>query len=557
MRILTALLFVAVMHGASLPPARATNGMVSSASAPATDVGVEILRKGGNAVDAAVATAFALAVTYPAAGNIGGGGFMIVRMADGRAAAIDYRETAPAQASKIMFLDASGQVIPNASKTGHPAVGVPGTVAGMVLAHQKFGKLPWKDIVAPAIRLAKDGFPVSYSLAHSLRAQEKKFSPYAASRRIFHDVSEGALFRQPELAATLQRIATRGRSGFYEGETAALLAKEMSAHGGLVGLDDLKNYQAVMREPVRVSYRGYELLSMPPASSGGFLLAHMLGILSGYDLARLGHNSSATYHLLIEAMKRAYADRAAYFGDPAFVKVPLAGLLSPSYIERRRGEIDENRATPSQQVREGQPPSKESSETTHFSVVDAAGNAVSNTYTLRDGYGSGITVEGAGFLLNNVMDEFAAKAGAPNAFGFPAGEANTIAPGKRPISSQTPAIGVKQGKLAFVVGTPGGTTIPNTVLQVVLNLIDHGMNVQEAVDAPRIHHQWLPDEVQVEKYALSEDVIRALKAKGHHLVSPARSRIIGMVHAIAIDPDTGVRLGASDARGADGKAAGH
>jgi gamma-glutamyltranspeptidase/glutathione hydrolase len=283
----------------------------------------------------------------------------------------------------------------------------------------------------------------------------------------------------------------------------------------------------------------------------------MLGILSGYDLTKLGHNSSATYHLLIEAMKRAYADRAAYFGDPAFVKVPLTGLLSPRYIDRRRSEIDENRATPSQQVREGQPPTKESSETTHFSVVDAADNAVSNTYTLRDGYGSGITVEGAGFLLNNVMDEFAAKAGAPNAFGFPAGEANTIAPGKRPISSQTPTIGVKQGKLAFVVGTPGGTTIPNTVLQVVLNLIDHGMNVQEAVDAPRIHHQWLPDEVQVERYALSEDVIRALKAKGHQLVSPTRSRIIGMVHAIAIDPETGVRLGASDARSADGKAAGH
>jgi gamma-glutamyltranspeptidase/glutathione hydrolase len=554
--IFIAAVIAAELQAASPPPVRAMHGMVSSASAPATEAGVEVLRKGGNAVDAAVATAFALAVTYPTAGNIGGGGFMIVRMADGRTAAIDYRETAPRKASKRMFLDAAGKVIPDASKTGHRAVGVPGTVAGMVMAHQKFGKLEWKELVTPAIRLAEDGFAVTYALARSFQSQEKKFQPYAASKRIFR-AEEGAKFRQMELAETLKRIAEHGRAGFYEGKTARLLAHEMAAHGGLIDLEDLKAYKAVNREPVRASYRGYDLLSMSPVSSGGFLLAQMLGMLERHDLSKLGHNSSEKYHLLIEVMKRGFADRAAYFGDPAFVKTPLAGLLSRDYIERRAREIDLNRATPSAAVREGKPPFVESSETTHFSVVDAEGNAVSNTYTLRDGYGGGITVEGAGFLLNNVMDEFAAKAGAPNAFGFPAGEANTIAPGKRPVSSQTPTIGVKDGKLAFVVGTPGGTTIPNTVLQVVLNLIDHGMNVQEAVDAPRIHHQWLPDEVRYERFGLAADVIRGLEARGHKLVPSDRVAVIGMVHAIAIDQKTGVRLGASDARSADGKAAGH
>jgi len=554
--IFIATVLAAALQAASPPPTRARHGMVSSASAPATDAGVEVLRKGGNAVDAAVATAFALAVTYPTAGNIGGGGFMIVRMSDGRTAAIDYRETAPRTASKTMFLDAAGKVIPDASKTGHRAVGVPGTVAGMVMAHEEFGKLKWKDVVAPAVRLAGEGFEVTHALARSFQSQEKKFAPYAASKRIFN-AEEGTRFRQPQLAETLTRIAEHGRAGFYEGKTAELLAREMAAHGGLIGMEDLKGYKAVRREPVRASYRGYDLLSMSPVSSGGFLLAQMLGMLERHDLGKLGHNSSEKYHLLIEVMKRAFADRAAYFGDPAFVKTPLAGLLSREYIDRRAREIDRNRATPSAEIREGKPSERESSETTHFSVVDADGNAVSNTYTLRDGYGGGITVEGAGFLLNNVMDEFAAKAGAPNAFGFPAGEANTIAPGKRPVSSQTPTIGVKDGKLAFVVGTPGGTTIPNTVLQVVLNLIDHGMNVQEAVDAPRIHHQWLPDEIRYERFGLAADVIRGLETRGHRLVASDKVGVIGMVHAIAIEAKTGVRLGASDARSPDGKAAGH
>jgi gamma-glutamyltranspeptidase/glutathione hydrolase len=534
---------------------------VSTASAPATLAGVEILKKGGNAVDAAVATAFALAVTYPTAGNIGGGGFMIIRMADGRAAAVDYRETASDRASKTMFLDANGGVIPNASKTGHRSVGVPGTVAGMAMALEKFGSLPWKDVLAPAIRLAAEGFPVTYSMARSLRGQQKKFAPYKESSRVFlrggRFYEEGETLRQPELAATLKRIAEKGPREFYEGRTAQLLADEMKAHGGVITVEDLRAYKAILREPVRGRYRGYELMSMSPVSSGGFLLMQMLGMLEPFDLAAAGHNSSARNHLVIEAMKRAFADRAAFFGDPAFVKVPLAGLLSPAYIAGRSRSIDPSRATPSADIREGAPPAAESSETTHFSVADKSGNAVSNTYTLRDGYGSGITVTGAGFLLNNVMDEFAAKAGAPNAFGFPAGEANTIAPGKRPVSSQTPTIAVKDGKLAFVVGTPGGTTIPNTVLQVVLNLIDHGMNIQEAIDAPRIHHQWLPDVVRYEKFGLSPDVMRALEARGHKLVPPDEAGRIGMAHGIAIDAKTGVRLGASDARSPDGLAAGH
>lgn len=527
--------------------------MVSSASALATDVGVQILKQGGNAVDAAVAVAFALAVTYPTAGNIGGGGFMIVRMADGRSAAIDYREMAPLRATKTMFLDAAGTVIPGASKTGHRSVGVPGTVAGMALAREKFGRLKWADLVLPAQRLAEAGFPVSYSFARSLGGLRLKAKDFSETQRVFLRVKEGDRLRQQDLAATLSRIAQSGPREFYEGHTADLLEKEMAAHGGLITKADLKAYRAEERQPVRGSYRGYELLSMPPASSGGFLLVQMLKMLEHYDVAKLGPNSSAGVHLLAEVMKRAFADRAAYFGDPAFVKVPLAGLLSPQYIAGRIRTIDIARATPSSEIREGSPAANESNDTTHFSIVDAEGNAVSNTYTLRDGYGSGITVTGAGFLLNNVMDEFAAKAGAPNQFGFPAGETNTIAPGKRPISSQTPTIATRDGKLAFVTGTPGGTTIPNTVLQVVLNLIDHGMNIQEAVDAPRIHHQWLPDIIRYEKYGLSVDVVKALEQRGHKLEVGA----IGMVHAVQIENSTGIRLGASDSRSADGKAAGY
>lgn len=559
------LLAVALTFGtcfaATPKPVRAKHAIVTSASGIASETGAAILKKGGNAVDAAVATAFALAVTYPTAGNIGGGGFMVIRMNDGRATTIDYRETAPGKASKTMFLDAKGNVIEGASKTGHRSVGVPGTVAGMALALEKYGKLKWRDVVEPARKLAADGFLVSHDFARSLKSLDAKAKNFPETRRVFQKsgayFQEGELFRQPDLAATLARIAEKGPREFYEGRTAELLAKEMSANGGLISVDDLRQYRAIERAPVRGTYRGYELISMAPTSSGGFLLLQMLGMLERFDLASLGHNSSAKYHLLIEAMKRSYADRAAFVGDPGFVKVPVAGLLSRAYVESRSKSIDPDRATPSERIREGSPAKSESSETTHFSVVDAAGNAVSNTYTLRDGYGSGITVTGAGFLLNNVMDEFAAKAGAPNAFGFPAGEANTIAPGKRPVSSQTPTIATKDGKLAFVVGTPGGTTIPNTVLQVVINMIDHGMNVQEAVDSPRIHHQWLPDQVRFEKFGVAADVRRGLESRGQKLQPEKDAATIGMVHAIQVEPGTGVRLGASDSRSADGRAVGY
>ena len=548
-------LFATAAMAASPRPARAPKAMVSSASGLASQVGVDILRQGGNAADAAVATAFALAVTYPAAGNIGGGGFMIVRMQDGRASAIDYRETAPAKAHKAIFLDAKGDVIPGASKTGHKSVGVPGTVAGMAMALEKYGTMKWRDVVEPARRLAADGFTVSHDMARSMGGLKAK--GFAESNRVFVSVArEGALFKQPELAATLGRIAEEGPREFYEGKTARLLAAEMASNGGLIELGDLKTYKAIEREPIRGSYRGYELMSMPPTSSGGLLLMQMLAILERHDIAAMGNESSAKYHLLVETMKRCYADRAAYVGDPGFVKVPLLELLSKGYVDKRAASIDLTRATPSSEIREGLGAPKESADTTHFSIVDAAGNAVSNTYTLRDGYGSGITVGGAGFLLNNVMDEFAAKAGAPNAFGFPAGEANTIAPGKRPVSSQTPTIAVRNGKVAFVVGSPGGTTIPNTVLQVVINLIDHGMNVQEAADAPRIHHQWLPDVIKFEKYGMPADVAAALSAKGHKLAPAKDAAAIGMVHAVQVDA-AGVRLGASDSRSADGRALGY
>jgi len=557
---LSVLLIACLLRAASPQPVVARHGMVSSASGLASEAGVEILQAGGNAADAAVATAFALAVTYPTAGNIGGGGFMVIRLADGTAIAVDYREAAPAAATPGMFLDKKGEVIPGASTTGHRAAGVPGTVAGMALVHTKFGKLSWRAVLAPAIRLAEKGFPVSRDLARSLRQQEKKFKASPESVRLFLNdgkfYQEGDLLRQQDLSETLRRLVSQGPRDFYEGRTAHLLAHEMRANGGLITVEDLKAYKAQLREPLRGAYRGYELLSMSPVSSGGFLLLQMVQSLERHDLSSLGHNSSAKCHLLIETMKRSYADRASYFGDPAFVKIPLAALLSPAYIEARSRSIDPARATPSSGIREGTPPA-ESQETTHFSVVDAQGNAVANTYTLRDGYGGGITVPGAGFLLNNVMDEFAPKAGAPNAFGFPAGQANTIAPGKRPVSSQTPTIALKNGKVAFLLGSPGGTTIPNTVLQVVLNLIDHGMNIQEAIDAPRIHHQWLPDVVRYERYGLAMDVIRALEAKGHKLIPASETRSIGMVHGIAIDPETGERLGASDARSPDGRAVGY
>ena len=537
-------------------PVRGQKVMVASASEHATRAGLEILRTGGNAVDAAVAVGLALAVAYPIAGNIGGGGFMVVRTAAGKTVAIDYRETAPAKARRDLYLDASGKVIPNASITGYLAPGVPGTVAGMALALEKYGTRKWRDVVEPARRLAAEGFPVSYTLARTLR--ESKLDRFPESKRVFlrggNLYREGETIRQPDLAETLKRLQEKGPREFYEGRTAELIADAMRANRGLITRADLKAYRPVVREPIRGTYRGYEVVTMPPPSSGGVALIEMLNMLEQYDVGALGHNSSRKYHLFTEVMRRAFADRAEYMGDPGFVKMPIAGLTSKRYAKDLVKGIDLAKVTPSAQVKAGKPAAYESPQTTHFSVVDAQGNAVSNTYTLNTAYGSGVTVRGAGILLNNEMDDFTSKPGVPNAFGLIQGEANSIAPGKRPLSSMTPSLVLKEGKLVLVVGSPGGPTIINTVLQVIVNVVDHGMNVRQAVTEPRIHHQWLPDATQVEPYGLSADVSEALRARGHQLAD--NPRYIGDAQVVMIDPKSGVRLGASDPRSPDGLAAG-
>jgi gamma-glutamyltranspeptidase / glutathione hydrolase len=542
-------------------PVRARRSMVASASGPASDVGAEVMRGGGNAVDAAVAVGLALAVTFPSAGNLGGGGFMVLRMADGRATAIDFREMAPARASRDMYVGPDGKLIPEASLVGYRAPGVPGTVAGLSLALERYGTRKWADVVAPARKLAQEGFVVTHAVSQSLRRAEV-LSRFPESRRIFQrdgrPFEEGERFKQPDLAATLLRIQQRGPREFYEGKTADLLAADMQANGGLITREDLRAYRAVERKPVRGTYRGHELITMPPPSSGGIALLEMLNILEHVDTAALrglGYNSSARYHLLIETMRRAFADRAEFLGDPDFVKVPVTGLTSKAYAAGLFRAIDRSRATPSTAVKHGEPAPHESPETTHYSVVDEAGNAVAVTYTLNTSYGSGVTVRGAGFLLNNEMDDFAAKPGEPNVFGLIQGERNAIAPRKRPLSSMTPTLVLKDGKLLFAIGSPGGPTIINTVLQVVSNVVDHQMNLMQAIAAPRIHHQWLPDVVRHEPLGLSRDVLEALRARGHRLTD--QPSYIGDAQGVMIEPGTGTRLGASDPRNPDGRSAGY
>jgi len=529
--------------------------MVVAQEPLAADVGLSILRKGGNAVDAAVAVGFALAVTHPFAGNLGGGGFMLIRLADGRTTFLDFRERAPAKATHDMYLDVAGQVTRD-SLEGWRASGVPGTVRGLQLAHSKFGRAKWADDVAPAIELASTGFEVSYSMAESLRGS-RNLSRFAESKRIFQ--KNGAFFEagdrlvQPELAKTLQRIAESGGADFYEGETARILAAEMARNGGLITLDDLKNYTAVERQPLTGKYRGnYEIVTSPPPSSGGVGILQMLGMLEGTGYEKTGAGSAATYHYLAEAMRRFYADRSEYMGDPDFVKVPVAGMLAPAYIASLRASIDPERATPSSQIRPGHPAGAESLETTHFNVVDSEGNAVAMTYTLNGGYGSGVTVPRLGFLLNNEMDDFASQPGQPNMFGLVQGERNAIQPNKRPLSSTVPTIVLRDGKLFLVVGAPGGSFIPSAVTQVILNVIDFKMNAQDAVDAPRIHHQWLPDKLRCEK-GISPDTVALLKARGYDVdFSPAV--VLARVEAILVDG--GWLEGGSDGR-AVGKAAGY
>lgn len=542
-------------RAASREPVRAKHGMVASTSVIASKAGVDVLKRGGNAVDAAIAVAFALAVTYPAAGNLGGGGFMMIRLKDGRATAIDYREMAPAAAHRNVYVDDKGRLIEGegSSTLGYRASGVPGTVAGMQLAHEKYGsgKFSWRQLVEPARRLAADGFPMPYSLARSLRGNGERLDAYPETKRIYlkdgEFWNEGEVWRQPELAATFARLQQFGPREFYEGRTARLISEDMRRHNGLITLEDMKNYVAKEREPLRSTYRGHEVISMPPPSSGGAVLIEMLNILEGFDLKKLGHSSSERYHLLTESMRRAFADRAEFMGDADFVNVPVRGLVDKKYAEKRRASIQMERASTSVEIRAGEPAGAEPTETTHFTVVDAEGNCVSNTYTLNDSYGSKVVIRGTGILMNNEMDDFAAKPGVPNLYGLIQGERNAVAPRKRPLSAMTPTFVLrKDGSLWFAVGSPGGPTIINTVLQVISNIIDHEMNIQQAIEAPRIHHQWLPDEIVHEPFGLSADTARALQARGHKLSS--RLRYMGDAQGIMIEEKTKVRLGASDPR---------
>jgi gamma-glutamyltranspeptidase/glutathione hydrolase len=535
---------------------RADRGMVVSASAIASEAGAQVLAAGGNAVDAAIATGFALAVTYPTAGNIGGGGFMVIRFPDGRATTIDFREKAPAAAHPEMFTDSTGAYSARIHHRTHVAVGVPGTVAGFALAHQRYGTGAWARLVQPAVTLAADGFVVPTGLASSLAGAVQRLSMYPATVAAYSrngvPYAAGERMQLADLSRTLARIRDQGRDGFYRGETARLIAEDMRANGGLITEADLAAYEAKERAPVRGTYRGYEVISMPPPSSGGIALVEMLNILEGYDLAAAGHNSPRAVHLLAESMRRAFLDRARFVGDPDFTDVPVARLTDKAYAAALRSGISPERAgrsAPSQAV-EGY----ESDETTHYSVVDANGMAVSVTYTLEAGYGLGAVVPGAGFLLNNEMGDFNGKPGLTDTTGLIGTAPNVARPGKRMLSSMTPAILAKDGKVVAVIGSPGGRTIINTVLQVALNVMAFGMPIQEAVNAPRMHHQWLPDAITVERDRFPEATLAALRAMGHTVRVGGQQ---GTAHSVLVDPVTGVRVGAPDPRDRDAGASGH
>lgn len=530
--------------------ARGRHGAVVSGEAHATRVGLSVLRAGGNAVDAAVATLLTLAVTHPQAGNLGGGGFLVVRMADGRTAALDFRETAPAAAHRDMYLRADGTVDPRKSRIGALAAGVPGTPAGIAAVLERFGTKPLRELAAPAIRLAREGFEVDHFLAASLAAHRDLLGLFPSTRRVFfregRPLRAGERLVQPHLAGTLERFAKQGVRGFYEGRTAELIAAQMRRDGGLITIEDLARYRPREREVLRGTYRGYEILAMPPPSSGGVALLQTLNILEPYDLAGAGWGGSRYLHLLVEAMRRAYADRSRWLGDPDFYPVPVAGLVSKEYAAKLRAKIRTDRVT---SVTPGRPPGvkEESDDTTHLSVVDGEGNAVACTTTINSTFGSGLVVEGAGFLLNNEMDDFSAKTGVPNQFGLIGGVANAIAPHKRMLSSMTPTIVLRDGRVFLVLGSPGGGRIISTVLQVLLNVVDHGLPLPEAVRAPRVHHQWRPDHLFYERLALAPDVRERLAKMGHRFAS--RPRTIGRCQAIRVRDD-GVVVAVSDPRSA-------
>ena len=537
---------------AARQPVRTRQAMVVAEEPVATEIGAAVLKSGGNAVDAAVAVGFALAVTFPYAGNIGGGGFMLIRLADGRTTFLDFRERAPEKATRNMYLDPAGNVTAD-SIDGWRASGVPGTVRGLEMAHHKFGRKTWPELLAPAIALAKNGFTVPYSLSSSLHDSAAKFNKFPESKRVFLNggagFEMGAHFSQPDLARTLERIS-KNPSDFYEGETAKLIAAGMAANGGLITATDLKNYKVAERQPLTGKYKGYDVITAPPPSSGGIGILQMLGMLENSGYEKPGAGSAASIHYVAEVMRRYFADRSEYFGDPDFFKVPIRALLNPAYIAKQKSTIDLNRATPSSEIGPGKLAGYESTETTHFSIVDKDGNAVAMTYTLNGGYGSHVTVPGTGILLNNEMDDFSAKPGVPNMFKLIQGEANAIQPGKRPLSSMTPTILVRDGKPVLVVGGPGGSKIISSVLQVILNVVDFGMNAQDAVDAPRFHHQWQPDVLAIEK-GFSPDTVRILESLGHKVESTTS---VARIEAIVID--NGLLQGGADGRGY-GKAEGY
>jgi gamma-glutamyltranspeptidase/glutathione hydrolase len=569
-------LVAAPFVAASTHPVHAEHAIVVSVHDLASRAGVEIMQAGGNAVDAAVATGFALAVVHPPAGNIGGGGFMLIRMADGNTHFLDYREKAPAAATRDMYLDAQGNVIPDASEIGYKSIGVPGSVAGMVYAEQKYGKLTLHQVMAPAIRLAREGYALTWGEAADFH--DRYLAEFPESHRVFQRNGDyykpGEVFRQPDLARTLERIAAKP-DDFYHGSLARELAAAMQKGGGLMTADDLARYEVKEREPVRGTYRGYEIISSPPPSSGGTVLIESLNILEGYDLAKMGDRSAQSIHYTVEAFRRAFFDRAEFMGDPDFSKIPVAQLIDKKYAAAWRETIDPIHASASQGLKRPAifneleqyaaahlpvTTSPESNHTTHYSVMDAEGNAVAVTTTINDWFGSRVTADGLGFLLNDEMDDFSSKPGVPNSDGLIQGEANAIGPGKRPLSSMSPTIVVHDGKTFMVLGSPGSSKIITTVANVLMGVVDYGMNIQEAVNAPRFHNQWMPDVVNVERW-FSPDTVNLLQHMGYKIeiglhygtnVSPYWSD----AECIAVDAKTGERLGATDGRG-NGKAVGY
>ena len=526
-------------------PVSGSKGVVASPEREAASVGIEIMKAGGNAVDAAVAMGFALAVTLPSAGNLGGGGFMVINLPDGTEVAVDYREMAPLAATRDMYLDEKGKAVAARSRVGHLAAGVPGSVAGLCHVQARYGTLKLAEVVAPSIRLAREGFVVTRWLAGSLRGARSRLSRYGESKRVF--LKDGALWKegdvikQPELAATLERIAKEGRDGFYKGAVADAIVAEMKRGKGLITHQDLTGYEAHERAPVRGTYRGYEVVSMPPPSSGGTALVQMLNLLEAYPIGEWGSGAEKTLHFTVEAMRLAFNDRAVYMGDPDFSDVPHVAMASKPYAKRLRERMAEN-ATPSK----GMPPQDpESEQTTHYSTMDATGCAVACTTTLNGGYGCGVTVPGAGFLLNNEMDDFTSAPGVPNMYGLIQGEANAVAAKRRPLSSMTPTLLKKDGRVVMVIGSPGGPTIINTVLQCVMNVVDHKMNIAQAIASPRIHHQWLPDRIAYESYGVNPDVKRGLEKRGHIF---RRRGPMGDAHGILWDVRRKRMTAASDPR---------